>query len=151
MTLLNEAEDKNEYDYFHFIEDDALYKRIHAMLSSLGNTRAEHDIIVTDMYTNPDIFLKLEPRCRHNKAEGIIEIREGLYTGCTSSCLIRSDRINKVKSILEDHLYNSDNTLPLDNAILRLMNNKRISIASTIPFITSLSSTVKNNNNTNKK
>ena len=140
MTLIIEAEKiKYVYDFFHFIEDDALLtKEFIAMLNLLGNTRAEHDIIVTDMYTNPDIFLKLEPRCRHNKAEGIIEIREGLYTGCTSSCLIRSDRINKVKSILEDHLYNSDNTLPLDNAILRLMNNKRISIASTIPFITSI-------------
>ena len=140
MKLLNEAgKMKNEYEYFHFIEDDALLtKEFIAMLSSLGNTRAEHDIIVTDMYTNPDIFLKLEPRCRHNKAEGIIEIQQGLYTGCTSSCLIRSDRIDKVKSILEDHLYNSENTLPLDNAILRLMNNKKLTIASTIPFITSI-------------
>ena len=62
MKLLNEAgKMKNEYEYFHFIEDDALLtKEFIAMLSSLGNTRAEHDIIVTDMYTNPDIFLKLD-------------------------------------------------------------------------------------------
>ena len=153
MNLLaSEADNTEDYEYLHIIEDDALLgKDFLSFMQSLKKQEIKFDMLVTDMYVNPAVYLKLANTKRRLEKKNEISITPNLYTGCLSSCIIRKTNLPKIFKLLKLAYYGEEDLIPLDNYFYRLVNEKRINICSTMPMLTSIriedinKSTIQNN------
>ena len=140
LSLLEKETNSHEdYDYLHILEDDAIVtKELKKLKDRINKNQGGFDILFTDMYTNPSVYKALHKRAHSNKSRGTIEIIYDLYTGCTSSCIIDKNKVENVYTKLSSYFNENEKVLPLDNAILRLSNQKILDVASTMPFVTSI-------------
>lgn len=141
ISLLN-YEIKNpdkDYHYLHFIEDDVIMDEKTAnALKICCMHNGDFDILFTDMYVNPSVHIQMGKYCKTLMQKEKVTIEKNIYTGCTSSAIIRKDRIQKIYNKLVRHISSNEKKIPIDNYIRRLMNNKELSIGTTVPFITSV-------------
>ena len=89
------------------------------------------------MYVNPSIYKCLKNRCTNNKTKSIVELIR-LYTGCTSSVLIHSSKIEKIYKTLKNALEKKEKLIPIDNYLRSCDKRKELIIGTTIPFLSSI-------------
>ena len=122
----------------HILEDDCvLSKEFIGFTDHLERKKLKYDIVVTEMYANPEIHNKLSTRCESLNIKNRIEVLS-IYTGCTSSCLIRRDSIDNIYDALTSYIKSEGNLLPLDNFLVRLSKDKTMKIGCSLPFVTSV-------------
>lgn len=130
---------EREYNYLHIIEDDArLGESTRLAIRSLEKMETCHDIIFTDMYVNPSVYLAFADGYSKNRAKGRIQIISNIYTGCLSSCLIHKNKIQKVHDLLNEHYTGNKIIKPLDNTLRNLMLTKDLDIGVTSPLLTTV-------------
>ena len=129
----------SEWDYLHVLEDDAeISSQFIDFCDQLSGSEPVFDVLVTDMYVNPSIHRALAEQHDQMKWRDAIKIRRDVYSGCLSSVMIHRSRVSSVLRMLEDVWRQPGQLLPLDNTLRRLMHEKRLSIARTAPFLTSV-------------
>jgi len=129
----------SEWDYLHVLEDDAeISSQFIDFCDQLSGSEPVFDVLVTDMYVNPSIHRALAEQHDQMKWRDAIKIRRDVYSGCLSSVMIHRGRVSSVLRMLEDVWRQPGQLLPLDNTLRRLMHEKRLSIARTAPFLTSV-------------
>ena len=98
LKLLNEeANNLQDYEYLHILEDDAvLSNEFIALANNLNKWENKYDLLVTDMYVNPSIYGVFDSTYKSLMSKRNIILTEKNYTGCTSSCLIPKHRIKKI-------------------------------------------------------
>ena len=129
----------SEWDYLHVLEDDAeISSQFIDFCDQLSGSEPVFDVLVTDMYVNPSIHRALAEQHDQMKWRDAIKIRRDVYSGCLSSVMIHRGRVSSVLRMLEDVWRQPGKLLPLDNTLRRLMHEKRLSIARTAPFLTSV-------------
>ena len=141
LNILKSEELKHNknYNYLHIIEDDArLGEPTKMVIKFLDKIETRHDIIFTDMYVNPSIYLAFGDEYRKNLASGRIQIISNIYTGCLSSCLIHKNKIQKIYNLLNEHYAKSTSLKPLDNTLRNLMLSKELDIGVTSPLLTTV-------------
>lgn len=125
----------NSYDYLHILEDDAIInKDMIQILSQLNPARHGIEILVTEMYTNEELwraFIKRYTIAKDKNSPGMLLI----YTGCLSSTLIPSQSIKKVYMELSREFTQSETLHPIDNTIVKLEHKNRLKVACTVPFL----------------
>ena len=135
--LKEESETEDEYEYLHIAEDDIiLSKAFKICLGKIEKDSDPFDIIATDMYVNPSIYSawnKLHMKALEKKKFGL---KEGKYTGCTSSLIIKRENIKKILEILRKEFDSNNQLIPLDNFLVRLNEQDKIKIGRTVPFLT---------------
>ena len=129
----------SEWDYLHVLEDDAeISSQFIDFCDQLSGSEPVFDLLVTDMYVNPSIHRTLAEQHDQMKRRDAIKILRDVYSGCLSSVMIHRDRVTSVLRLLEDVWTQPGQLLPLDNTLRRLLHEKRLSIARTAPFLTSV-------------
>ena len=129
----------SEWDYLHVLEDDAeISSQFIDFCDQLSGSEPVFDLLVTDMYVNPSIHRTLAEQHDQMKRRDAIKILRDVYSGCLSSVMIHRDRVTSVQRMLEDVWTQPGQLLPLDNTLRRLLHEKRLSIARTAPFLTSV-------------
>lgn len=141
LGLLNEEKNniENGEDYLHIIEDDCIISR--ALCKSIEKNAHYYDhfdIIVTDMYVNPSVYRVISERVFQAKNKSEISILENVYSGCTSSIIIKNGKINKILSVLESYYQESKNIIPIDNFIRKCSKENTLKIGTTIPFLSTV-------------
>ena len=130
---------KKNYRYLHIIEDDVIMNQTTiTALGILAKQEKEFDMLFTDMYVNPSIHVKLGKACKKLMQKGTVNVETNIYTGCTSSVLIKDKAISKIYGILSGDINEKGKKIPLDNYIRRLMVEKKLTILTTLPFTTSI-------------
>ena len=130
---------QDNYHYLHIIEDDVVMDKTTAKgLKAIEIHDEDFDILFTDMYVNPNIHMQLSKYCKRLSRKGQVRIESNIYTGCTSSVIIKKEKIQKIYQILEEYMDKRGDKIPLDNYIRRLTNSKKIAVRCMIPFITSV-------------
>ena len=76
--------------------------------------------------------------CKRLIRQEKVSIEKDLYTGCTSSVILKRESIQKIYNLLEVHINGHDEKIPLDNYIRRLMDEKKLDVKGMIPFTTSI-------------
>ena len=132
-----EIKSTEKYSQIHLVEDDAVIGPTFKKFASKLDEAERFDILFTDMHVNAQIYTRVQKRYIYNLINNRIELIPELYTGCTPSCIIPKNKIEKVYSILESKLKDSK-CLPIDNTILRASHEKELRVSSTAPFITSI-------------
>ena len=94
------------------------------VIKFLDKIETRHDIIFTDMYVNPSIYLAFGDEYRKNLASGRIQIISNIYTGCLSSCLIHKNKIQKIYNLLNEHYAKSTSLKPLDNTLVTTLSKE---------------------------
>ena len=139
ISLLEKEKLKNNYDFLHIMEDDYLIsKEFKEFCRQLPNDNLGSDLIVTEMYANPNVYQHLIEEHKRLRNENKIKIEHSNYTGCTSSILIHRSRINTVLNELRTAYRQTASVLPLDNQLRRLDQQGRLIVSRVAPFITSI-------------
>ena len=129
----------SDWDYLHVLEDDAeISSQFIDFCDQLSGSEPVFHLLVTDMYVNPSIYRALAEQHDQMKWRDAIKIRRDVYSGCLSSVMIHRGRVTSVLRLLEDIWTQPGQLLPLDNTLRRLMHERRLSIARTAPFLTSV-------------
>ena len=129
----------SDWDYLHVLEDDAeISSQFIDFCDQLSGSEPVFHLLVTDMYVNPSIYRALAEQHNQMKWRDTIKIRRDVYSGCLSSVMIHRGRVTSVLRLLEDIWTQPGQLLPLDNTLRRLMHERRLSIARTAPFLTSV-------------
>lgn len=124
-------------DWLHIVEDDAeLSRHFLVFCQQLKPGVPNFDLLFTDMYVNPSIHRSLSKEHKRLLANGEIQFKTDLYSGCTASVLIHRDRIPAVLRCLQDSVNANEPLLPLDNQLRRLFHARQLRFARTAPFIT---------------
>jgi GR25 family glycosyltransferase involved in LPS biosynthesis len=132
------TQDKN-YIFLHIIEDDArLGDLLAKAVNILKGKEIGYDIIFTDMYVNPSIYLSFQKEFEKIHKKGSLKIISNIYTGCLSSCLIHQSKISKLYKILNGYYSSNRQLKPLDNVLRNLMLKKELKIGVTAPFLTTV-------------
>ena len=130
---------ENNFRYLHIIEDDVILNEITTKaLKRLDQHDEDFDMLFTDMYVNPSVHTQLGKYCKRLIRKEKVSIEKDLYTGCTSSVILKKESIQKVYNLLDSHINGQGKKIPLDNYIRRLMNDKKLAIRVMIPFTTSI-------------
>jgi GR25 family glycosyltransferase involved in LPS biosynthesis len=126
------------YDYLHIIEDDAvLNPNLHKQIEEISKSCSSTHMILTDMYTNEEIWRKCTSLVESlKKKEEVILTKT--YTGCLSSALIPTKDIKHIYNLLRKLLAEKNNLLPLDNAFRALQKKGKLNISCTLPFLTTI-------------
>ena len=154
ISLLNEEIESSEnYKFLHIIEDDAIFsKKFINFIERLPDIDVRFDILFTDMHVNPNIYEILSKDAEKLYSASQTKFFSGLYTGCTSSCILMKDRLKSLRDVLTHYLNTNDKYIPLYNYLSRLCHKKEIDVISIIPFLTSIDieesreSTIQKNN-----
>lgn len=130
--------DIDSYDYLHILEDDAVLKQeMKTSLEKLNPVGHNIELIVTEMYTNEEIWRGLiEIWTNQRQKDSIGMLLQ--YTGCLSSSLIPKRSVNKVYEELKREYERSKILLPIDNTIVKLKDQKRLKVACTVPYLSSI-------------
>ena len=138
LKLLEEEEHtSNKSIFLHIIEDDAkLSEEFIGIVSSLQEYIVGSDMIFTDMYVNPSVYTALASKCIERKRKNQIQVIDNYYTGCLSSVIIPRHKIGKIRKILSSFYSNRSELIPLDNAIRRLISEKKLKTLTVLPFLT---------------
>lgn len=141
IKLLKDATSKTEMENFtflHIIEDDAiLNKDIHRQITELDKSCSDAHIILTDMYTNEEVWRKSTNIVRSLKEREEIAVTQ-IYTGCLSSAIIPAKHISYVYDILSCSLNECSQLLPLDNTVRALQKSGKMNILCTLPFLSTI-------------
>ena len=126
------------FTYLHIMEDDTiLNKHIHRQLIGIDKNFQDAHIILTDMYTNEEIWRKSTNVVDDLKEKEEIAFTK-TYTGCLSSAIIPASHISHIYSILSCKVNAGDKLLPLDNAVRELQSSGKINILCTLPFLSTI-------------
>ena len=96
------------------------------------------DILMTDMYVNPSIYLGIKNEYKSKANIGAIGIKRNFYSGCTASCIIKKENLEKVRNQLLNKFNSKNRTIPIDNTLHSLRAEKKLLISTTIPFLTGI-------------
>ena len=130
---------ENNFRYLHIIEDDVILNEITTKaLKRLDQHDEDFDMLFTDMYVNPSVHSEIGKYCKRLMRKEKLRIEKDIYTGCASSVILKRERLQKIYNLLNNHINGQDEKLPLDNYIMRLMNEKKLTIKVMIPFTTSI-------------
>ena len=130
---------KEDYQYLHIMEDDVVLDKITTKaLTVLHKHDEDFDMLFTDMYVNPSVHSQLGKYCKSLIRKEKVRIEKDIYTGCTSSVILKRENIQKIYNLLESHINEQGKKIPLDNYIRRLMNENKLTIRVMIPFTTSI-------------
>ncbi|MDA9739764.1 glycosyltransferase family 25 protein [Synechococcus sp. AH-736-M20] len=142
IKLLEEIQKdcSEDYDYVHIVEDDALIsEQFYDFAAKLSNKSPVADMIMTDMYVNINIYefaVKLMRGFPIQGTSGEIRLTKE-YTGCAASCLIHKSKTEKVLNVLKGG-YEESSVIPIDNYFRRMNRKGTLSVATTLPFLTSV-------------
>ena len=92
LKILEEVTENNinEYEYIHIIEDDVIISNeLKTIFHGLKDGESKFDILFTDMHVNPLVHMATYEPCLKLKKNREIRIQKNLYTGCTSSVIIK--------------------------------------------------------------
>ena len=135
-----ESDNNKNYDYVHIIEDDAVVSDgLYSLIEQLNSGGVVADILMTDMYTNISIynvFRKHVEEYLYSKTPLPLSTTNE-YTGCAASCIIHKNKIEKINSLLKGE-YGCSSLIPIDNYFRRLSREGSLTIATTIPFLTTV-------------
>ena len=137
LEIIENDKDAN-YDYVHIIEDDAILSdQLYDLIEKLASKKTMIDILMTDMYANISIYRTFEKHVAEslNQKERWKLLTTRSYTGCAASCIIHRSKIKKIKTLLREE-YKSSNLIPIDNYWRRMSKEGRLTIVTTIPFLT---------------
>ncbi|MDC3044241.1 glycosyltransferase family 25 protein [bacterium] len=130
---------KTNYRYLHIMEDDVVLDEItKKAFKVLHRCDEEFDMLFTDMYVNPSVHSQFGKYCKRLIRKEKVSIERDIYTGCTSSVILKRESIQKIYNLLDSHINGQGKKIPLDNYIRRLMNDKKLTIRVMIPFTTSI-------------
>ena len=90
------------------------------------------------MHVNPLVHMATYESCLKLKKNREIRIQKNLYTGCTSSVIIKKENANKILKLLKNYMSTCGPKIPLDNYLYRLMYEKKLKVCGTLPFVTSI-------------
>ena len=141
MSLLSQEtrNTENNYRYLHIMEDDVVLNEVTTKaLKVLHRHDGDFDMLFTDMYVNPNVHSQLGKYCKKLIRKEKVSIEKDIYTGCTSSVILKRESLQKIYDLLNNHINGQDKKIPLDNYIRRLMNDKRLKVCAMIPFTTSI-------------
>ena len=137
--LQKEIENEEKYEYLHIIEDDVIIGRHFAkLIQNQLNINATFDILMTDMYVNPSIYLGIKDEYKTMARNETIGIKRNFYSGCTSSCIIQKKNLKKVRHELMEIFYKKGKKIPIDNTLHSLRTAQKLEISTTIPFLTGI-------------
>ena len=130
---------EEEYELLHIIEDDVVMSdKTQNALSMINNRKQSFDILFTDMYINPNIHMQIGAETKQLMNENKMTVRKGIYTGCTSSAVIKRENIKKLYDLLTKYMNNGERKIPLDNYLYRQMHDGELNICTIVPFVTSI-------------
>ena len=142
LALLEEqidAAEANEFDYLHILEDDAeLSSLLPIFLQGLGAERSDFDLLFTEMYVTPEIWLHLKNQVETIRRSNSVILHRDRYNGCASSVLIPRTRIRLIEQTIRRQIESSAALLPFDNCLRLLKHNRQLSLACTMPFLSAV-------------
>ena len=139
ISLLEKETLANGYEYLHIMEDDCiLSKEFKGFCEQLPDNSLGSDLIMTEMYANPNAYQYLIEEHQRLKKEKKIKIEHNNYTGCASSVLIHRSRIKTVLEQLKTAYQKAESVLPLDNQLRKLDQQGLLIVSRVAPFITSI-------------
>ena len=124
ISLLRQETENTEkdYRYLHIMEDDVvLSETTTKALAVLYKHDEDFDMLFTDMYVNPNVHSQLGKYCKKLIRKEKVSIEKDIYTGCTSSVILKRESLQKIYDLLNNHINGQDKKIPLDNYIRRLM------------------------------
>ena len=75
--LQEEIKNENNYEYLHIIEDDVIISQAFAkLIRNHIQINTNFDILMTDMYVNPSIYLGIKEEYKSKAKQGTIEIKK---------------------------------------------------------------------------
>ena len=139
ISLLEKEKLPTGYEYLHIMEDDCiLSKEFKEFCQQLPDNSLGSDLIMTEMYANPNVYQYLIEEHQRLKKEKKIKIEHNNYTGCASSVLIHRSRIGTVLEQLKAAYEKAESVLPLDNQLRKLDQQSGLVVSRVAPFITSI-------------